>query len=156
MFSNWKVEKATAGRVEEALALSEKLAAAKPHVVDSHAATARFWAQFHLSSGSNLYDLSTWKPTEVVKFVKTAESKVAVLRKQREYSSSDGLSIWLHTARAVIEPRIAPAVREIWHLLAQAGPNAQSMAEEMLQEAGLAVDHDRKVPRGFEAEGQDP
>ena len=78
--------------------------------------------------------------------------RIAALRKQRDYASSDGLAIWLHTARAVTEPRIAPPVRQIWRLLSLAGPNADAMAEDLLQDAGLPVDSRRFVPKGFESE----
>lgn len=151
MFNTWKQEKATAALVDEAQALSDKLAAAKPHVLDSYAATAQFWAAFHLSTGLNLHDLMNWKPAAVARFATTSETKIAALRKQREYDSSDGLVIWLHTARAVTEPRIAPPVREIWHQLSQVGPNADAMAEDLLQDAGLQIDDIRLIPKGFES-----
>lgn len=149
MFSTWKQEKATAALVDEAQALSDKLATAKPHFLDSHAAEARFWAAFHLADGLNLHDLIDWKAPAAARFAKAAETKIAALRKQREYSSSDGLTIWLHTARAVTEPRIAPAVRDIWRQLSQAGPNADAMAEDLLLDAGLPADNGRSVPKGF-------
>lgn len=150
MFSNWKQEKATTALVDAAQALADKLAATKPHILDSHAATAQFWAAFHLSQGQSLHDLMDWKPAAVARFAATTETKIAALRKQRHYDISDGLAIWLHTARAVTEPRVAPAVRGIWHHLLQAGPNAASMAEDMLQEAGLEIDHSLRVPKGFD------
>ena len=149
MFGNWRQEKATAALVDEAQALADKLEAAKTHVLDSHAAAARFWAALHLSKGLNLPDLIHWKAAAAARFVTASEARIAALRKQREYASSDGLTIWLHTARAVSEPRIAPAVRDIWRLLSQAGPNADTMAEELLQDAGLPADTDRPVPKGF-------
>lgn len=152
MFSNWKQEKSRTALVEEAQALSDKLAAAKPHVLDSHAAAAQFWAVFHLSNGLNLHELADWKPVNVARFAATALTKIAALRKQREYDSSDGLAIWLHTARAVTEPRIAPAVRDIWRQLSQAGINADAMARDLLQDAGLPMDHGRRMPKGFQVE----
>lgn len=151
-FSTWKQEKATAALVEEAQALAEKLAAAKPHHVESYAAAARFWAAFYLSEGKDLYELSYWKADAVSRFVATAQAKVAALRKKREYDSSDGLVIWLHTARAVTETRVATAVRDIWQHLMDAGPNADSMAQELMQDAGLPADMGRRVPAGFAVE----
>lgn len=150
MFSSWKQEKATTALVEEAQALSDKLAAGKPHFLDSHAAAAQFWAVFHLSNGLNLHELMDWKPTAVARFAAAAETTIAALRKKREYDSSNGLAIWLHTARAVTEPRIAPTVRDIWRHLFQAGTNADAMAEDLLQDAGLQMDHSRRVPKGFQ------
>lgn len=151
MFSNWKQAKAIAALVDEAQALADKLAGAKPHFVVSHAAEAQVWAVSHLAEGLNLVDLIDWTPAAAVRFAKSAASRIAALRKKREYARSDGLAIWLHTARAVSEPRIAPPVRDIWRLLMQAGPNADAMAEEMLQDAGLPTDSRRLVPKGFES-----
>lgn len=152
MFSAWKQEKATAALVDEAQALADKLSGAKPHFVESYAATARFWAAFYLSSGQNVYDMTAWKPAAIARFVTVAQTKIAALRKAREYDSSDGLAVWLHTARAVAEPRVAPAVRGIWQHLLAAGPNADSMADDLLQEAGLPTDKGRRIPTGFGAE----
>ena len=149
MFGNWQREKATTALVDEAQALSDKLAGAKRHVVDSYAAAAHFWAAYHLSTGLNLHYLIDWKPVAVGRFATTTEAKIASLRKQREYDSSDGLTVWLHTARAVTEPRIAPAVCDIWRQLSEAGPNAAAMAEELLQAADLPLDHSRLAPKGF-------
>ncbi len=152
MFSTWKQEKATAALVDAAQDLSDKLAAAKPHFLDSHAAEARFWAASHLANGLDLYDLTHWKPAALLRFAAATETKIAALRKQRDYASSDGLAIWLHTARAVTEPRIASAVRDIWRQLAQAGPNADAMAADLMQDAGLPVDITRLIPKGFQTE----
>jgi hypothetical protein len=152
MFNTWKQEKTTAALVDEAQALSDRLAAAKPHVVDSHAAAARFWAASYLAMGQNLNDLLDWTPKETARFTKTVQTQIADLRKKREYDSSDGLAIWLHTARAVSEPRIAPAVREIWQHLLNAGSNADAMTDDQLQDAGLPVDQTRRVPKGFGAD----
>ncbi|MDZ4310103.1 MAG: hypothetical protein U1A24_06055 [Cypionkella sp.] len=152
MFNAWKLEKATATLVEEAQALSDRLAAAKPHIVDSHAAAAQFWAATYLALGKNLHELCDWSPSAIATFVSTAQTKIAALRKKREYDSSDGLTIWLHTARAVAEPRIAPAVRQIWQQILDTGPNADAMAHDLLQDAGLSVDQGRRIPKGFTAE----
>jgi hypothetical protein len=152
MFSNWQQEKATTALIDEAQAMADKLAAAKPHIVDSHAATAQLWAATYLSQGQDLYDLALWKPAAVARFVTGAQTRIAALRKQRAYDSSDGLALWLHTARAVSEPRLTPAVREIWQQIAQAGINADAMAADLLQDAGLPPDHSRRVPTGFVAE----
>lgn len=151
MFNDWKQEKATTALIDEAQAVADKLAGAKPHFVDSYAATARFWAASYLALGTDLQALSVWKPAEVVRFAKSAQVKIAALRKQREYDSSDGLAVWLHTARAVTEPRISPAVREIWQHITNAGPNADAMAEDIMADAGLADDGVRRIPKGFDA-----
>ncbi len=150
MFKSWKEEKAKSSLIDEAQALSSKLEAAKPHVLDSHAAAAQFWAAFFLAAGQNLNDLMEWKPAAVAGFVSTAQARIATLRKKREYDSSDGLAIWLHTARAVIEPRIAPPVRDIWRRILNAGPNAESMARDLLHDAGLPVDQILRAPKGFD------
>ena len=152
MFSTWKQEKATAALVDEAQALAEKLAVAKPHHVESCAAAARFWAASYLADGKDLYELSQWKADAVARFATTAQATVAALRKKREYDSSDGLVIWLHTARAVTESRVAPAVRDIWQHLMDAGPNADSMAQDLIVDAGLPGDMGRRVPAGFAVE----
>lgn len=149
MFSAWKDEKAIANLVEEAKAVSEKLASTKPHFRDAHAAAAQVWVAKSLAEGQDLYSLIDWPPAEVKRFASSAKTRVAALRKAREYDMSDGLAIWLHTARAVSEPRIAPAVRDIWQHLMQAGPNAQGMAEELLQEAGLPAGGALRIPKGF-------
>jgi hypothetical protein len=152
MFSAWKQEKVTASLVGEAQTLSDKLAEAKPHIVDSHAAAARLWAASYLAVGQDLHQLMAWTPTAVVRFANAAQTKIAALRKKREYDSSDGLAIWLHTARAVTEPRIAPAARAIWKQLLAAGPNSDAMAHDLLQDAGLPVDQGRHIPTGFGVE----
>jgi len=149
MFSTWKQEKETAALVDAAQALADKLAAAKPHVVDSHAAAARFWAGSYCADGQYLNDLADWTPAAIARFAKATQAKIVVLRKNRDYDSSDGLAIWLHTARAVTEPRIAPAVREIWQQLINVGPNADEMALDLLQDAGLPADQGRRIPKGF-------
>jgi hypothetical protein len=152
MFSTWKQEKATAALVDEAQALADKLATAKPHHVESHAAAARFWAASYLSDGMDLYEVSHWKADAVSRFAATAQTRIAALRKKREYDSSDGLVIWLHTARAVTESRVAPAVRDIWQHLMDAGPNADAMAQELIHDTGLPADRGRRIPAGFAAE----
>jgi hypothetical protein len=152
MFSNWQQEKAIAALVDQAQAMADKLGTAKPHVVDSHAATAKFWSAFYLASGQNLHDLMNWKAPLAARFAAAADTKIAALRKQRAYDSSDGLAIWMHTARATSEPRIAPPVRQIWLHLSKAGPNAAAMAQDMLQDAGLPVGAVITVPKGFHSE----
>jgi hypothetical protein len=152
MFSNWQKEKAVEALVDEAQALSDKLAETKLHILDSHAAAAQFWAAVYLSEGVDLEDLMNWKPAAVARFVSATQTKIAALRKKREYDSSDGLAIWLHTARAVTQPRVAPPVRAIWQRLSEAGPNAQPMAVDLMQEAGLPASQRRFVPKGFDIE----
>jgi hypothetical protein len=88
------------------------------------------------------------------RFASATQIKIAALRKKREYDSSDGLAIWLHTARAVSEPRITPPVRDIWHQILNAGTNADSMAQDLLQDAGLPYDQTRRVPTGFGVDDQ--
>ena len=152
MFNAWKQEKVTAALVDEAEALSNKLAERKPHILDSHAATAEFWAASYLAEGQNLHDLMDWTPKALERFISKTQTKIAALRKAREYDSSDGLSVWLHTARAVSEPRIALHVRDIWRQIVDAGPNVETMAQDLLQDAGLPIDGDRRAPKGFGAD----
>lgn len=152
MFKNWQQEKATTALVDEAQALTEKLASAKPHWLESHAAFAEFWRHSYLADGQDLQDVNLWKPAIRARFIKATEAKIAALRKQREYESSDGLTIWLHTARAVTEPRIAPAVRDLWQMLMNAGPNADAMADDLLQDADLVHQRNRRIPTGFEGD----
>ena len=152
MFNAWKQEKAIAALVDEAQALSNKLAERKPHILDSHAATAAFWAASYLAEGQNLHDLMDWTPKVLERFVSKAQTKIAALRKAREYDSSDGLTVWLHTARAVSEPRIAPHVRDIWRQIVNAGPNVETMTQDLLQDSGLPIDGDRRAPKGFGAD----
>jgi hypothetical protein len=152
MLSNWQQEKATAALVDEAQALADKLAVAKPHVIDSHAAAAQFWAASYVANGQNLNDLIDWNAPAVRRFASAAETKIAAPRKQRAYDSSDGLTVWLHTARAVTEPRIAPAVRDMWRQISKATPNADTMAEEQLEDAGLPAHQGRTVPKSFRTE----
>ena len=150
MFNAWKQEKATAALVDEAQALADKLAAAKPHIVDSFAATAQFWAVFHLAAGQDLHELSDWAPQAVTRFTTATQTKIAALRKKRDYDSSDGLAVWLHTARAVTEPRVAPPVARIWQQLMAAGPNVDAMVQDLLQDAGLPLETPRRAPTGFD------
>jgi hypothetical protein len=152
VFSNWKQEKTTAALVDEAQALADKLAGAKPHIVDHHAAASCFWAGFHASNGQDLHDMIDWKPAAVSRFAVAALVKIAALRKQRAYDSSDGLAIWLQTARAITEPRIAPAVRDIWQQVLAAGPNSDAMASDLLHDAGLPLNNARCLPKGFAGE----
>jgi hypothetical protein len=156
MFNAWKQEKATAALVDEAQALAERLAQAKPHFVESQAAAAQFWAAFYLATGQNLYDLTDWTHTAVNRFTSAAQTRIAAMRKKREYDSSDGLAIWLHTARAVTEPRIAPPVRDIWTAILNAGPNADSMADDLLQDADLPMGSGRRAPKGFDVDEAEP
>lgn len=149
MFAQWKQEKATSGLVDEAQALADRLAGTKPHFVESHAAAAQFWAAHHLSEGQDLHDLTQWPKKDVARFVASAQTRIAALRKERHYDSSDGLAVWLHTARAVTEPRILPAIREVWQHLLKAGPNADSMAEDLIAEADLPPGKGRQIPTGF-------
>jgi hypothetical protein len=150
MFHAWKQEKAIAALVEEAQALAEKLSDTKPHIVDSYAAYAQLWAATYLAEGKDLHDLSHWPSAAVTKFVSATQTKIAALRKKRDYDSSDGLAIWLHTARAVKEQRIAPAVCEIWQHLLAAGPNADAMTQDLLQDAELPAAQRPRVPKGFD------
>ncbi|MDP1577320.1 MAG: hypothetical protein Q8L76_11245 [Cypionkella sp.] len=151
MFNDWQLEKATMALVTEAQNLSDKLQTAKPHIVESHAAAAQFWAVSYAVKGQDLHDLILWKPAAIVRFANDAATRIAALRKQRDYDSSDGLAVWLHTARAVKEPRVAPAVRDIWQKILEAGSNADAMAGDLLQDAGLPLDHSRRIPTSFYA-----
>ncbi len=153
MFSDWKGEKATVALVDAAQAVVDKLAASKPHFTESHAATAHFWAASYLSDGLDLYTLAQWTPSALARFIAGAQAKIASLRKQRDYDSSDGLAVWLHTARAIAEPRVAPAVRDIWRQLSEAGPNADAMADDLLTDAGLPLAKHRRIPSGFGTAG---
>lgn len=149
MFSAWKEEKAIAALVDEAEALADRLEAAKLYVIDGHAAAAWFWDAAYLAEAQDLHALAAWKPPVVARFITAAQTRIAALRKKREYESSDGLAIWLHTARAVGEPRIAPPVRRIWQSLAGAGPNAAPMAADLIAEAGLSGAPRVSHPAGF-------
>lgn len=149
MFKSWKQEKAIEALIDEAQALADKLASAKPHILESHAAAMQVWAASYLADGHSLQDLTNWKPASVTRFVATVQTRIAALRKNREYDSSDGLAIWLHTARAVSEPRIAPAARDIWRHILRAGPNADAMAQDIMHDAGLTGTDGRRVPLGF-------
>lgn len=152
MFKDWQAEKATTALIEEAQAMADTLASAKPHVRDSHAAFAQFWDACYLRDGQDLHALAALPPEGLRRFVAATETKIAGLRKQRDYDSSDGLKVWLHTARALAEPRIAPAVRQIWQALIDTGPNAAAMADDLLQDAGLPHNNSRRIPTGFAAE----
>jgi hypothetical protein len=150
MFKDRKVEKAITALIDEAEALAEKLVTAKPHFLDSHASFAQVWQATYLLENQDLYDLKLLKPDALKRFISKTETRIAALRKQREYDSSDGLAVWLHTARAIREPRIAPAVRQIWQSLMTVGPNADSMTDDLLQDADLPPRTPRRVPQGFE------
>lgn len=149
MFSNWQKEKAANALVDEARALAERLETAKPSALESYAAYAHFWAVVYASDDVDLHSLVDWKPAALARFISATQTKIAALRKQREYASSDGLAIWLHTARAVSRPGIAAPVREIWDHLSTIGVNADSMADDLLQDAGLPTGQSRRIPKGF-------
>lgn len=148
-FGNWQKEKAIQALVDEAQAVADRLSSGKPHAVEQHAAAAQFWAQVYLGEGVDLTTLGTWKAAEVARFVRGAQTKIAALRKARDYVSSDGMAAWLHTARAVTEPRIAPPVREIWVHLSAAGQNVEAMLADLLEDAGMPEAAGRLVPEGF-------
>ncbi|MCG6111441.1 MAG: hypothetical protein MEQ74_04535 [Paracoccus sp.] len=151
MFAAWKQEKTTAGLVAEAQALADKLAGTKPHIVEAHAAAALLWQAVFRDQGQDLHSIATWPKAKAARFAADALARIAVLRKARDYDSSDGLAVWMHSARTVAEPRIADPVRQIWAHLAAAGPNAASMAEEQIAEAGLAPHVPLRIPEGFDA-----
>ena len=148
-FGNWQKEKAIKALVDEAQAVADRLASGKPHATEMHAAAAQYWAVVHQGEGLDLTGLIDWPPAEIARFIRAAQTKIAVLRKARDYVSSDGLAVWLHTARAVQEPRIAPAVREIWGHLARAGRNVDAMTADLLLDAGLPPAWARCQPKGF-------
>lgn len=150
MFKSWQQEKATTALIDEAQAVCDRLQSAKSHIVEARAAAAQFWAVSYHAQGQDLQTIATWTPPEVKRFITAAQTKIAALRKQRHYDSSDGLAVWLHTARAVTEPRIMPAVLEIWHILNAADSNADDMANDMLQDASLPPGDHRITPQGFE------
>lgn len=154
MFSAWKVEKAVQALVDEAQALVDRLEGAKPHVLDAYAATGRYWRAVYLADGLRLDEIGSWKTADVTRFAKATEGRIAALRKARDYEKGDVLAIWLHTARGVTEPRVKPPVLALWQLLLTAGPNADSMAAEMIAEAGLPPDAGRSIPAGFGEDGR--
>lgn len=149
-FGNWQKEKALKALVDEAQAVADRLAGGKPHAVEQHAAAAQYWAVVYQGDGQDLTGLTGWKPAEITRFIRATQTKIAALRKARDYVSSDGLAVWLHTARAVQEPRITPAVREIWAHLSAAGQNVESMLADLLEDAGLPGVEARRVPNGFD------
>ena len=149
MFNDWKLEKAVAALVTEAQDLSDKLGTAKPHILDTQAAMARLWAARQASEGLDLYAMATWKAPALKKFTSATQTRINALRKARAWDEADGLKVWLHTARALAEPRILAPVQEIWRQLAHAGPNADAMAEELLVEEGLSPDPGRAIPKGL-------
>lgn len=154
MFGNWQKEKAIIALVDEAQAVADRLATGKPHAVEMHAAAAQFWAIVHRADGQDLETLIDWKPADIARFLRATQTKIAALRKARDYTSSDGLAVWLYTARAVAEPRVSPAVREIWTHLSAAGVNVDSMVADLLQDAGLVQDRPRCSPKGFEPQDE--
>ena len=85
----------------------------------------------------------------MTRFLNATQTRIAALRKARDYDLSDGLTIWLHTARAVTEPRLLPPVREIWQQVRDAGPNATGMLQDLLQAEGLPDAPLGRMPDGF-------
>lgn len=148
-FGDWKLEKGVLALISGAQDVADRLASAKPHVVDSYAAYAQFWAVVHLNGGHDLREVAAWKPVEVKRFVAASQAKIEILRKARDYDSSDGLAVWLHTARAVFEPRIRPAAAQIWRLLTAQSANIDAMVADMLADADLPRDHPRLLPKGY-------
>lgn len=146
-FGDWKLEKAVQALIDEAQALADRLALAKPHVIESYAAFAQVWAVTYLETAQDLAAIAGWKPTDVKRFIAGSQTKIAALRKDRNYDSSDGLAVWLHTARAVLEPRVAAPVDQIWRILQQPSANAEAMMLDLLQDAGLATGNAQIVPK---------
>ena len=58
-------------------------------------------------------------------------------------------------SRAITQPSIAAAGREIRSLSMMAGPNAEFMAEDLLLDAGLPARQNCRVPEGFRADSCD-
>jgi hypothetical protein len=150
MFNDWKAEKAIEALVTEAQDLADKLATTKPHFRDSYATQVQVWAAIHHAKGEDLYALMDWKPAAITSFAKSAAREFAALRKAREYERSDGLNVWLQTARALTQPRIMAPAKAIWEALAEAGLNVPTMVEEVLEEQGLTASPFGPVPKGFE------
>ena len=57
--------------------MADKLAAAKPHVRDAHAAAAQFWAGYFLDKGQDLTDLADWPEAAVKRFVNAVQTRIA-------------------------------------------------------------------------------
>jgi hypothetical protein len=148
-FGDWKLEKSVQALIDEAQAMADRLESGKAHVIESYASFAQVWAVTFYGDGQDLRGMAGWSAVELKRFITTIQSKIAALRKQRLYDSSDGLAVWLHTARAVSQPRIVPAVGEIWRLLQSGGSNATAMTEDILQDAGLPTDHPPFIPPQF-------
>ncbi|WP_405401761.1 hypothetical protein [Paracoccus sp. Ld10] len=125
------------------------MADSKPHFIESYAAAAWFWQAYHLAEGQDLNSLSDWPPAARKRFASAAVTRIAALRKAREYDSSDGLAIWMHTARALSEPQMVPAVRTIWQYVQHAPLNADTMAQDLIDSAGLTYVPGRRIPDGF-------
>ena len=149
MFNAWQQEKATEALVGDAQAVADRLASAKGHVVDSYAAAAWFWAASLQAEGQDPYAMASWPPAAVARFVTATQTRIADLRKKRDYDLSDGLTVWLHTARALQEPRIARPVHDIWQMILSSGPNADTMATDLMAEAVLPAVLVRKAPTGI-------
>ena len=150
MFNAWQQEKATEALVGDAQAVADRLASSKQHVIDSYAATTWFWAASLQAEGKDPLAIASWPPGAVARFVTTIQTRIAALRKKGDYDLSDGLAVWLHTARAVKEPRIAGPVRDIWQMILNAGPNADTMTTELMAEAELPAMLVRQGPAGFD------
>ncbi|MEH6774378.1 MAG: hypothetical protein V7668_10675 [Cereibacter changlensis] len=149
MFNDWKKEKAVQAWIDAAQAVVDRLETSKPHVIDGLAAEAQLWAARYRAEGQELLEIAGWTPAERARFISKAETKIAALRKQRAHDSSDGLAVWLHSALALTEPRVAPAARSLWQMLSGAGDNARTMLAEKLAEADLPPEPDLRRPEGF-------
>lgn len=152
-FGGWQKEKAIKALVDEAQAVADRLTSGKPHAREMHAAAVQFWAEAFLAEGQDLAALPTWKPAAVAQFIRAAQTRIAALRKARDYTSSDGLAVWLHVARSQSEPRLEAPLREIWAQLAATGQNVEAMLADLLQDAGLPpAAGPRRMPPRFAPE----
>ena len=152
-FGGWQKEKAVKALIDEAQAIADRLASAKPHAREMHAAAVQFWAVSCLGEGQDLAALASWKPAAVAQFIRSAQTRIAALRKARDYTSSDGLAVWLHVARSLSEPRLTPPLREIWAHLAATGQNVEAMLADLLLDAGLPpAAGPRRMPPQFAPE----
>lgn len=149
MFNAWQQEKAKAALVDDAQAVADRLASAKPHVLDRFAAMVWFWAASLQAEGQDVQAIAGWPKAAVDRFAAKTQTRIGSLRKTRDYDLSDGLAVWLHTARAVTEPRLLPPVRDIWQMILAAGPNAEDMARDLAAEAGLSSHPIPQAPAGF-------
>lgn len=151
MIFKWLVSKATDVQQGEASRLLTSLRGADNELIDLVSAQTMYWANFYRKQGLDLYNMADWILSDTMFPVKVV-AIIKDLQKQGSPTSTVGLQIWLHSARALITPELRLVGRELWAELVKAGPEAEVLAHEMSMAGNIPpwFDDRTAVPVGLE------